>query len=268
MAEIEKLSLQDVRLIAHHVPYGGIGVAALAEKHPWIREYSQEAIREIYGDQFPAWKWETLPVHADRWVGAIGVVTTNPRRMWAEIVNDRTFSWGLTMKTVDREQVVMRYELTPERVIVYMPALIQVAMDMFGDSLKHWKADRGVSLHKVFIRSLYEHEEENIVADLRGLTPSIMDFRIGKKQWKPKSDVPGVLDWFPGEEEGKAGDIWWWNKGLVRDIIFEWTDKGPDAFAKDLITSGGITLNDEWTEDRVIEFFRDVYRKIGEFFAP
>jgi hypothetical protein len=182
------------------------------------------------------------------------------------------------MKNVDREQVVMRFELTPERVLVYVPALIQAVFDMFGDSLSHWKTKDGVGLQRVLARSLYEYEQEEIVADLSGLTPSIMDFRIGKEQWKPKPDKvyfpPGVMEWRPEAEEEpdrgeKPGEIWWWNKTLVRDVVAGWEDnKGPEAFAMDLINGNQIALNHEWTQERVIDYFRNIYKKIEEFFAP
>lgn len=275
-ADIRKLPLADVRKIASDIQNGFPIQREILEKHPWIQGYSQEVVREIYGDRFPVWNFQTLGVFTPPWVGAIQPVTTNPKRMFIQMQGHPTFIWGFTSKTVSQEQIVMRYEITPERVVVYVPALIHAIMDMWGDSLRHWKAEYRKGLHKVFERSLYEHEDEQILADLSGLEPSIMDFRIGKKQWtlavQPPYVPPGVLEWRPQPEPEpdlgeRPGDIWWWDKKLVRDIIAGWDLQGPEAYAKEMIETRQVDLDEEWTESRVIESFKDIYRKIEAFFS-
>lgn len=277
MANTQKLPLSDVRELVHSIEAGSPLDRELLEKHPWITIYSQDTVREIYGDRFSVWTFETLPVNADVLKNETKMVTTNPRRMWIEMSDHRSFSWGLTNKNVEREQVILKYEMTPERVIAYMPLLIEIILDTYGENLKRWKSKYGKSLDRVLTRSLYETEEEKMVVGVNGLEPVLMDFRIGKNQWQPRVVEPyiepGVLEWSPKTEVDpdlgpKAGEIWWWDKKLVWDLMLGWDTEGPEAFARKLIHNRSIVPDEEWTEDRIIDFFREVYRKIEEFFAP
>ena len=247
MAEIERLSLADVRYLASQLRHKtGLGLPALLEKHPWIKDYSQETVREIYGDRFRVWRY--LTVTEGKEIRPEGVVPTTGNPAWAlyEIAVAPQAYWKgpvFASEFVELEHAMLRYEITPERVLVYVPAIIHIAMDTFGETLRKWKSIPGMSLNKVFTRILYENQEEEIVADVSGLTPEIMDFRVrGNRQW-------------------------WWDKSLVQDVVRE-RAPSPEEFAEDLMQSGRVKVNDKWPRERIIQEFRDIYRQIQEFFAP
>lgn len=249
MAEIKRLSLADVRYLASQLRHKtGLGLPVLLEKHPWIKDYSQEVVQEIYGDAFPVWRY--LTVTKDQKIDPEGIVPTTGNPIWAlgEIYSAAGAYWkgpAFASEFVTLEHAMLRYEITPERVVVYVPAVIHIAMDTFGETLQKWKAthgEYGMSLEKVFTKILYENQEEEIVADLSGLTPEVMDFRI---------------------RDDKA---WWWDKSLVQDIVHEMAPS-PEDYAEERMRKGDVAVNEEWPRERITEGFRDTYRRIQEFFA-
>ena len=275
MADIEKLPLPVIREIVEAIEWGRSIEPRVLETYPWIITLSREAVAEIYGERFSTWTFQTLPVFQDIHLSSVEVVTANPSRLWIEMSNDRAFSWGLTNKNVDVEQVVFKYEMTPERVLVYMPMLIEIILDMSGDTLGHWKTKYGKSLKRVLTDSLYKDQEEKLVVNVQGLQPELMDFRIGKRQWKPKDQPqvgPGTLDWLPDVPPNpgtKIGDAWWWEKKLVWHLMLGWEEaQGPEHYIDMLLQQGAIKPTEEWPKERMIEYMREVYQKIAEFYAP
>jgi hypothetical protein len=250
MAEIEKLPLKDVRYFAGQLVHSYGGLAALAEKHPWIREYSQDVVREVYGDQLHAWRYLTLKPEQKIEPENVVSLTGNPGWITLAIGTSPGVYWSFSPGSHDTtmiavEHAILKYRLTPDRVIFYVPAIMDAARDMYGDSLKRWLADTSrrspMSISKVFGR-IAEIGEEEIVADVSGLKPETLNFRDKK-------------------------DEWWWDKHLALDIARDRAEP-VEQYVEDLIRKGTVVPNKEWPREKLLEHFRDIYRRLKEFFAP
>lgn len=249
MADIKKLPLQDVRYLAQQLVHSYGGLAGLAKKHPWIKDYSQEVVREIYGDEFSVWRYLTVKdkqkIEPEKTVS----LTANPSWIFHAIatapgayLSVSPISRGTSMVMVNH--AILKYKLSPDRVIFYVPAIIDVALDMFRDSLNKWIArphkEYPMSIAKVF-RRIMEDREEEIVADVTGLKPEVIDFR---------------------DKE----DNWWWDKHLVGDIAGGRMEP-VEKYVEDLLRRNAIVPNKEWPKERILEHFKDTYRRLEDFFA-
>lgn len=250
MAQIGKLPLKDVRYLADQLIHSYGGLAELAQKHPWIKEYSQEVVREVYGDEFNAWRYITLRGKTKIEPEKIVSLTGNPAWIFYATSTAPGMYWATDPLTRENtmiavEHAILKYRLPVERVIFYVPAIIDVAIDTFGDSLGKWivRPERRspMSIRKVF-NTILDDREEEIVADVTGLEPEVIDFR---------------------EKE----DNWWWNKHLAADIAGDRVDD-VEVFVADILKRGQLIPNEEWTVEKIRDYFRDAYKRLEEFFAP
>jgi hypothetical protein len=187
------LSKKDAMLVLREIETGRGGIAELAEKNPYLRDLSQDWIRDNIGEKVPLFR-------------AVGVPEGETFR--EEGIVSGTTDWGVALrlaqdfptifskdKTIHVNPHLVRYDIPVDRVLAYVPALVDMAVKTLGKEFVDKKRIVGrryyslISLHDVVEAGQTEKE---VVADVSDIDPQVLKFSnnvTGRKMLAMVRDV-------------------------------------------------------------------------------
>jgi GNAT superfamily N-acetyltransferase len=175
----EILSRADVLEIARDLDYSKGRILDLAESKPWISRISRQAVEERTGAAPRVYRTVMVPEGASIERERVANATMNP----VAAVKLSLELPGIVYRPGQveiREPWILRYEIRPENVIAYVPALIDLAQKAFPDGqlrAMRFKTQRGssMSVEDAFLEVL-ERGEDEILAEVSGIRPEILNF--------------------------------------------------------------------------------------------
>lgn len=171
----DRLSAADAKQIVADLDHGTGRIAQVVSRNPWLRRASQAAAREQLGETFSVYRAVTLTeaIRPDH----VASTSLDWRVCWAMLDQSPSIVWhgGNTYST---KKALLHYQLTPEQVVLWIP----VAMKMIEATLRNQMHHRVEDRHGTPIRiatvlsAIHGAQEQEIVADLSGLTPKTLVF--------------------------------------------------------------------------------------------
>lgn len=170
-----KLSFADAKKMLQHVDTARGQAVEVARDNPWLTERSQQAARERLGATFSVYRAVTLTgdLRPERvvstsldWQVAWNIADDAPGMIWH---GDKT----LTTTTA-----LLHYRLTPERVVLWLPEVMAEVRTAVGKRANHSIEDRYGNPKRIeqVLRFLDANDEQEIIADVSGLTPKVLRF--------------------------------------------------------------------------------------------
>lgn len=166
------LSQADALEIARDLDYSKGRILKLVGRKPWLREASQALLEEMFGPS--AVVFRTLMLQRGEKPAAEGRVsaTINPAAA-VRVALDTAAVRFTSRGTEIREPVIFRYEIQPERVLAFVPLLIELLDSQHGsgalDSLEFQDARGGPTTVGAVLREVSSRREDEVLVDVSGL---------------------------------------------------------------------------------------------------
>jgi hypothetical protein len=175
LEEANRLSLKSAKLLISHLESARGQLGEVLRLNPWLVGISQEAAREHLGARFSVYRAVTVTdsLRADAiastsldWQVAFRILDEAPGVVWH----------GSNM--IRTKEVLLHYEIDPAHVVLWVPVVLDfVHAAVQGKEKRRIEARDGsqVSIESV-LASIADLNEQEIVADLTGLKPQVLDF--------------------------------------------------------------------------------------------
>jgi len=194
------LSEADVLEIARDLDYSKGRLLRLVARKPWLREASRELLEEMFGPSIVVFR--TVMLERGEKAAAEGQVSATINPAAAVRVALDTAAVRFTPRGTEiREPVIFRYEIRPERVIAFVPLLVELADSQHGssvlDSLEFRDARGGTTTVGAVFREVSSRREDEVLADVSGLGREALGL-------PSRPDASFALDVVEGRFEGGA----------------------------------------------------------------
>lgn len=235
-------------------------ILAVTERNPWMREMSQEAARERLGASFPVFRAISVWERDEANIRPEGVVSTSPDMNGPlQIAQAHQYKAYMTggifsspspdyegARILQRRVILLRYDITPERVVCWVPLMFDYLLTALGGRANQsvYPGTKGVKTLGAMVRDTRRSQENEMLVDATGLTPTVLDFKRRDdfyrfKHWYyngTRVDDPthGTINWGPNvtPEQEKA----YWDRVQQRYADFLDPRKGgnPNHAAMEL----------------------------------
>lgn len=175
-----KLSFMDAKKFLKNIEFGQGGMQEIANDNTWLVEACQNEFQRKYGNNVSVYRALTLTgdVRSDK------IVST-------------TLDWGVAYKIMEMapgvvfgdnksmqlSHAILHYRINPDHVRIYVPYALEYVKKTVGKRSNHSIEDRNGD--KVKISSIYDFlkdgGEQEVVADVSGLRPKIIEFKTSVK---------------------------------------------------------------------------------------
>lgn len=216
-----RLSMANAIDIVREIETGRGGIAELVGRKPALTEMSQEKLRAEYGDVVPLFRAITVPEGKE--IRDEGIVSTSTDwnvafhmgRDHAGVVMTRDSF--LTMRTV-----LLRYDTPIERCLADVNMLLEMVVDSLGgferigsQRIRGRRSGDGIEVSHIIQEGL---KEDEVIADVSGIEPVILDFDRKKEldmvrgmgagefdspdeYMQHRDDTKGTNEFFPPDEQ-------------------------------------------------------------------
>lgn len=186
-----RISAKDARLLVEDLETGRGRAKEVAMRNPWLIEMSQEVLAERCGRRvFPVFR-SLVTAEGDGLQGE-GVVSTTLRPRYAlKLACDAPAMVFTSHTTLKMEPSLLRYEVAPERVALYMPLVTKMLREQRGSLLRTMAIEtrwgermKGIEV----IEAVERLDEEEVIVDVEGLTPrrlAVPQHVAGCSAWAP-----------------------------------------------------------------------------------
>jgi len=193
----ESLRRADALILARDLETGKGRVAELVASKPWLSEHSQDVLREVYGFNGGLSIFRVLSIPRGKKLRPETAVSTslNPYIPVQIAVYDAPGAIWTMDDLIPVDPHILRYDIPVDRVLAYVPALIEKAYEDVGEEVlakARLKAREGsMSADEVF-EEITKRNEEEVIADVTGIKPEVIDF-------DSRDDLLFALDLLTGE---------------------------------------------------------------------
>jgi hypothetical protein len=196
-ASQHRLSFADAKSFLTDLEHAKGRIAQIARENPWLIGYCQEAAQDRLGASFSVFRGLTLThdLRADavastslNWEVAYDIIDTSPGMV---------FTKG---KTLISKKALLHYKITPANIVMWIPVALEFVKQGIGKRTNHNIEDRYGEKRQIakLLRAVEEMDEQEIVADLNGLTPKVIMFESnligGEKKAVFREFMRGTLD--------------------------------------------------------------------------
>lgn len=171
-----RITKKDAILILREIETGHGGIADLATQKPFITSISQEWLSRNIGNSFPVFR-SVAPVGKLKQETIVST-TINPK-IAINLLDDVPI-FLTHSKTIIPKRNLLRYDITLDNVIAYVPALIGTAEIVLGNvdnkKLRSLRSDEMIPYQHI-IQTGYDEKE--VICNVSALTPISLDFGTG-----------------------------------------------------------------------------------------
>jgi hypothetical protein len=165
-----RISLPEAKAILADIETGKGRIAEIVQKKPYLKEMSVNLVRQLHGGNIAVYRALSLQNQSDMREDKIASTTTS----FDIGFNMANNSPGLIFTPTgdhSRSPMLLKYNITLDNVVAYVPALASHALDVLSNRISHIRDRRGDKLPISEIRNTAEQEKE-IIADLSGVKPN------------------------------------------------------------------------------------------------
>lgn len=196
----EAVSKRAVRLIAQELDTGRSRMSEVPRK---VRDASRASLP----DKVTVWRSVALHSENPEIRPETGVVSTtrNPR-----VAMNMATNYPVLMgkdKFIAPKPAILRYEVPRDRVHAYVPGMIDQARAEHGDELKKMKITGRRSYQRMSVHDVFDqtHREDEVLADVSGLTPEVLHFH-GGEQVADQEHMHAIHDLVQGRAQGTGAE--------------------------------------------------------------
>lgn len=174
-ASKQKLSFDDAKAFIADLEQARGRIPELARTYPWLVGYCQEAAQDRLGSTFSVFRGLTLT--SDLRGDKIASTSLN----WRVAYDIIEGSPGMIMhgnRTYTPTKAILHYRITPAHVVMWIPVALDFVKQSVGKRTNHSIEDRYGEPMKIakVLQAIEQMDEQEIVADLNGLTPKVVQF--------------------------------------------------------------------------------------------
>lgn len=170
-AKPARLSFGDAKQIVADLDTGRGRIADVARRNPWLREMCVATAKRELGQRIIVYR--AISVTDQLRPDAIASTTLDPKVAVSILMDAPGMIWHGN-KTILPTRTLLRYEISPEDVVVWVPAILPAVRDVIGARGNHTVEDRyGERIRIADVLSKHASlDEKEIVADLSARTPT------------------------------------------------------------------------------------------------
>lgn len=189
------ISAADARLFAEELITGRGRLAQFAAKYPHLRTASQKTLAAICGETIPLFRHVTLREDAATGLREETAASTTLSPAYVlTLAADAPSAVTTRDAFVHLKPVLLRYDIDPSRVLVFVPVVAAYVVEDRGPALKRMRIEcRGESYSALDaimrVRGLGEQE---VFANLSGLKPAVFEFT-------KRLDLARAREWLRGD---------------------------------------------------------------------
>jgi len=196
----EAVSKRAVKLIAQELDTGRSRMSEVPRK---VRDASRASLP----DKVTVWRSVALHSENPGIRPETGVVsTTRSPRVAMNMATNYPVLMGKD-KFIAPKPAILRYEVPRERVHAYVPGMIDQARADHGDELKKMKITGRRSYQRMSVHDVFDqtHREDEVLADVSGLTPEVLHFH-GGEQVADQEHMHAIHDLVQGRAQGSGAE--------------------------------------------------------------
>jgi hypothetical protein len=173
-APAPRLSFADAKEFLSDIEHSHGRILDLVTRRPWLKQFCQDAARQNLGSEISVFRGFVAyePLRGDE----IASTSTN----WKVAFTLMTNGPGIIFhgnKTISTTKHLLHYRIKPENVVCWIPAAMEFVRQAVGTKTNVGIEDRWGERTKIaeIYEFLEKEPEDEIIADLRGLRPKILN---------------------------------------------------------------------------------------------
>jgi hypothetical protein len=177
MPRAPRLTFADAKEFVADLETGRGRIAEVIARNPWLREECQQAARKALGGRFAVYR-AVSPTEGLR-PDKVASTSLDPKVPISMLISAPgiIFTKGFGDGAVIPKKRLLRYDITPEQVVCWVPHVIETVKAALGSRINQSFEDRyggRVKMSK-FLATHADQDEQEIVADLHGLKPKMIN---------------------------------------------------------------------------------------------